>query len=54
MTLLKNLSFAQIKDDILIDDNISGKGQESFEGKIFQFSSAEFPNWDAVCSELMI
>ncbi|WP_051536832.1 5' nucleotidase, NT5C type [Shewanella marina] len=43
-----------LKGDILIDDYISGKGQESFEGKIFQFGSAEFPNWDAVRSELKI
>lgn len=32
----------------LIDDNVSGKGQEDFEGKILHFGSTEFPDWPAV------
>ena len=37
-----------LKGDFLIDDNIEGKGQENFEGKIIHFGSSEFPNWQAV------
>lgn len=32
----------------LIDDYISGRGQENFEGKILEFGSHEFPDWPAV------
>lgn len=44
----KNLS----KGDVLIDDNIEGKGQDGFEGRLIQFGSPEFPDWTAVVSEL--
>jgi 5'(3')-deoxyribonucleotidase len=37
-----------LKGDILIDDNVSGKGQEKFEGKLIHFGSKEFPDWKAV------
>jgi len=37
-----------LKGDVLIDDNVSGKGQENFEGKLIQFGSKEYPNWKAV------
>ena len=37
-----------LKGDILIDDLISGRGQESFEGQIMQFGSVSYPNWKAV------
>lgn len=43
-----------LKGDILIDDNISGRGQESFDGRVFHFGSNEFPHWEAVRSELKI
>ena len=43
-----------LKGDILIDDNISGKGQEEFEGKLFHFGGNDFPDWAAVRSELKI
>lgn len=36
------------KGDFLIDDYISGKGQEDFEGRILQFGSVEFPDWPTV------
>lgn len=36
------------RGDFLIDDYISGRGQENFEGKILQFGSDEFPDWQAV------
>ena len=41
-----------LKGDILIDDLISGRGQESFEGKIMQFGSANFPDWKTVIAQL--
>lgn len=41
-----------LKGDILIDDNLSGKGQEHFEGRIIHFGSKEFPDWKAVQKEL--
>lgn len=34
--------------DFLIDDYISGKGQEHFVGTIIHFGSSAFPDWDAV------
>ena len=37
-----------LKGNFLIDDNIQGKGQENFEGKVVHFGSKEFPNWHAV------
>jgi hypothetical protein len=37
-----------IKGDILIDDNINGRGQENFEGLIIQFGSTEFPDWNSI------
>lgn len=41
-----------LKGDILIDDLISGRGQESFEGKIMQFGSANYPDWKTVIDQL--
>lgn len=40
----KNLN----KGDYLIDDNISGKGQEAFEGELVHFGSIQFPDWITV------
>jgi len=37
-----------LKGDILIDDHISGKGQENFEGQLIHFGSKEFLNWNMV------
>ncbi len=37
-----------LKGDILIDDNINGRGQENFEGFIIQFGSPDFPDWISV------
>ncbi len=36
------------KGDYLIDDNISGKGQEDFEGEILHFGSEKFKNWSVI------
>ena len=41
-----------LKGDILIDDLISGRGQENFEGKIMQFGSADYPDWKTVIARL--
>ena len=40
----KNLN----KGHYLIDDNVSGKGQENFEGEVVQFRSELFPDWAAI------
>jgi len=37
-----------VKGDFLIDDNVSGKGQEDFEGIILHFGSNEFPTWKEI------
>lgn len=37
-----------LKGEYLIDDHVSGKGQESFEGELIHFGSSRFPDWDAV------
>ncbi len=37
-----------LKGDILIDDNINGRGQEDFIGEIIHFGSPEFPDWISV------
>jgi 5'(3')-deoxyribonucleotidase len=43
-----------LKGDYLIDDNISGKGQESFNGKLIHFGAKEFLSWDAVKERLKL
>ena len=37
-----------LKGDILIDDLIEGRGQENFEGKLIQFGSLQYKNWNSV------
>ena len=39
---------ALLKGDYLIDDYAEGKGQESFEGKLIQFGTADYPDWRTV------
>jgi 5'-nucleotidase len=41
-----------LKGDILIDDLISGRGQENFEGKIMQFGSVNCLDWKTVMVQL--
>ena len=36
------------KGHYLIDDCLSGKGQEFFEGKLIHFGSDTFPDWASV------
>ena len=43
-----------LKGDILIDDNIQGKGQENFEGEIIHFGSPYYPGWIEVREKLKI
>jgi 5'(3')-deoxyribonucleotidase len=43
-----------LKGDVLIDDHISGRGQELFEGKLIHFGQEEYPDWDAVLKILSI
>jgi 5'-nucleotidase len=39
--------------DILIDDNIKGKGQEDFKGRLIHYGQEEFPTWKEVLAELL-
>jgi hypothetical protein len=41
-----------LRGDVLIDDNVSGKGQDRFEGELVHFGSARFPTWDSVLEYL--
>jgi 5'-nucleotidase len=43
-----------LRGDVLIDDRISGHGQERFIGKLIEFGSQKFPDWRAVLAELGI
>jgi 5'(3')-deoxyribonucleotidase len=36
------------KGDYLIDDNLSGKGQDAFAGELIHFGSETFPDWPCV------
>jgi 5'-nucleotidase len=41
-----------LRGDILIDDNIRGKGQERFEGEVLHFGSSRYPTWASVLEYL--
>ena len=43
-----------LKGDYLIDDYTEGKGQDNFEGKLINFGSEEFPNWDSVLKFFLV
>ncbi|WP_421917863.1 hypothetical protein [Marinifilum sp.] len=45
---------ALLKGDYLIDDYIEGKGQGQVEGKLINFGSDEFPDWDSVLKYFLI
>lgn len=51
--VVNKLIISPNKGDYLIDDNVSGKGQENFEGEIIQYGSINYPNWLAVKSYLL-
>ncbi len=40
--------------DVLIDDNVKGKGQDQFVGELIHFGSQKFPHWNSVRKELGI
>ena len=41
-----------VKGHILIDDHSDGKGQEDFSGRLIQFGSSQYPDWNSVIAEL--
>lgn len=41
-----------LKGNVLIDDHVTGKGQERFEGELIPFGSSRFPDWNAVLVHL--
>lgn len=41
-----------LKGDILIDDNIDGKGQENFEGKLIKFDRNNEDAWQRITEQL--
>lgn len=43
-----------LRGDLLIDDNVEGKGQNYFEGELIHFGSKEFPDWTSVRKTLGI
>jgi 5'(3')-deoxyribonucleotidase len=52
LRFLKRLILSQHKNlnkgDYLVDDYVSGKGQEAFEGEIVHFGSEQFLSWNEV------
>lgn len=45
---------SKMGDGILIDNEISGRGQERYKGELIHFGSARFPDWRAVLEHLGI
>lgn len=43
-----------LNGEILVDDNIAGKGQEGFGGRLIHFGSEQYPNWASIVTELGI
>ncbi len=43
-----------LKGDFLIDDITHGRGQESFEGELLHFGSAQYPDWTAIRKRLQV
>ncbi len=41
-----------LKGDILIDDNIYGKGQDQFEGELIHFGNETYNNWEDIMTYL--
>ena len=41
-----------LSGDILIDDRLSGHGQERFSGELLQFGSPKFPDWKTITAYL--
>src|SRR5574343_428091 len=43
-----------LKGDILIDNEVRGRGQENFEGELIEFGSKKHPNWKFIRSYLNV
>ena len=43
---------ALLKGDILIDDHITGRGQDKFEGQLIHFGGPAAPNWATILPSL--
>lgn len=43
-----------LKGDLLIDDNVKGRGQDLFGGELIEFGSSAYPNWAVVRARLGI
>ncbi|WP_223669853.1 5' nucleotidase, NT5C type [Kangiella shandongensis] len=43
-----------LKGGILIDDNIDGKGQESFEGQVLHFGSKQLSKWSDIIQKITV
>ena len=41
-----------LKGDVLIDDYLSGRGQENFHGELIHFGSDNYPGWPEVMNYL--
>lgn len=39
--------------DVLIDDHVSGRGQNNFKGKLIHYGSATYPDWDSILEKLI-
>lgn len=42
-----------LKGDILIDDHVSGRGQELFGGKLIHFGNEEYPDREIILTHLL-
>jgi len=42
-----------LKGDYLIDDYVSGRGQEYFEGELIHFDSKQYPDWLSIVERLL-
>ena len=43
-----------LRGNLLIDDNVVGRGQDQFGGELIHFGSQDFPNWTSVRRALKI
>lgn len=42
-----------LRGDYLIDDRLTGNGQDQFCGELFQFGSMQFRDWSAILNKLL-
>lgn len=41
-----------LRGDVLIDDQVSGRGQDEFNGLLIQFGSTHYPNWKTITEKI--